>query len=369
LGQFLRLILNNADGTYIKEINFAKRLYYGNNNNLSTTEYSISLKENYFEIATEFDELPNKRYVDFNGNLIATPTKLNLKVGNINPNNVNVLKNNSDGSYFAVLNGFQFVKLIKTKGEKQVITFDKIANKLATDKEVQLKATSSSLLPIQFTVVSGPASINSENILTLDGASGIVEVKASQNGNEIYDYTETNQLFEVSKLSQTIPNISIADKDINSPKFGLNVKASSGLPLKVEILSGPARSINDTLILTREVGEVKLRVTQNGNYQFLPANEIRLAFNVIILLANEPSIIENFLLYPNPNNGDFNLSLPQTSNDYKFEIFDTSGRLIMNQSNINNGKVQLDFGVGKGNYILKLINKNNQVKSIKFFVE
>ena len=68
----------------------------------------------------------------------------------------------------------------------QTITFGSLSNKLATDAPFILAATSSSGLPVSFSVVSGPASI-SGNTLTLSGVPGTVTVRASQAGNAQYN--------------------------------------------------------------------------------------------------------------------------------------------------------------------------------------
>ncbi len=68
----------------------------------------------------------------------------------------------------------------------QAITFPQIPNKLTTDPPFDLAASASSGLPVEYEIVSGPASIN-ENTITLDGVAGEVTVKASQPGNDDYD--------------------------------------------------------------------------------------------------------------------------------------------------------------------------------------
>lgn len=77
------------------------------------------------------------------------------------------------------------------------ITFPAIANKRANDGAVTLSATSTSGLPITYTVVSGPALI-SGNTLTLTGATGSVVVRAEQTGDLYYVPAESvTQTFNV----------------------------------------------------------------------------------------------------------------------------------------------------------------------------
>jgi uncharacterized repeat protein (TIGR03806 family) len=70
-------------------------------------------------------------------------------------------------------------------GTFQAITFDPLADKQTSDPGFNLTASASSGLPVSFSVVSGPATINNHQ-LTLTGSPGIVTVRASQTGNGTY---------------------------------------------------------------------------------------------------------------------------------------------------------------------------------------
>jgi hypothetical protein len=67
----------------------------------------------------------------------------------------------------------------------QTITFDPPANRDTASAPFALSASASSGLPVNFTVVSGPALISGD-IVTLTGAPGDVVVTASQAGDSIY---------------------------------------------------------------------------------------------------------------------------------------------------------------------------------------
>ncbi|MDD3010726.1 MAG: peptide-N-glycosidase F-related protein [Bacteroidales bacterium] len=79
----------------------------------------------------------------------------------------------------------------------QAITFPRIANHLTIDDPFSIQAEASSGLEVSFTITEGPATIEG-NVITLTGETGTVTVKASQEGNEIYDPAEdVLQSFEV----------------------------------------------------------------------------------------------------------------------------------------------------------------------------
>jgi len=67
----------------------------------------------------------------------------------------------------------------------QSINFTPSIDRLATSDPFQISATASSGLPLTYSVVSGPATINGSTV-TLTGQSGTVVVKAFQGGNENY---------------------------------------------------------------------------------------------------------------------------------------------------------------------------------------
>lgn len=69
--------------------------------------------------------------------------------------------------------------------QQQIISFDAIGKKLITDAPFSLNATASSGLPVEFKLVSGPATLLG-NTVTLTGETGVVTFSANQGGNSIY---------------------------------------------------------------------------------------------------------------------------------------------------------------------------------------
>ena len=80
----------------------------------------------------------------------------------------------------------------------QTITFNSLPDKLTTDDPFAVSATASSGLPVNFSIVSGPATINGDTI-TLTGVEGTVTVRASQPGNSEYNPApDVDQSFNVT---------------------------------------------------------------------------------------------------------------------------------------------------------------------------
>lgn len=76
---------------------------------------------------------------------------------------------------------------------------------------------------------------------------------------------------------QTITLDNVADRHHGSAPFSVTALATSGLPVILEVVSGPAALEGDQLALTG-VGTVVLRATQPGNETWLPATAVELSF-------------------------------------------------------------------------------------------
>lgn len=91
----------------------------------------------------------------------------------------------------------------------QFIDFQAISDQLTSAAPIQLNATASSGLPVSFEVVSGPASVNG-NTLTLNGTSGVVKVKAVQEGDANWQPAPAvTRTFEVVDPDAYTPEITI----------------------------------------------------------------------------------------------------------------------------------------------------------------
>jgi len=66
--------------------------------------------------------------------------------------------------------------------QNQIINFPAISDKNINDGPFTITATATSGLPVSFEIISGPATING-NLITLNGTTGSVRVRASQAGN------------------------------------------------------------------------------------------------------------------------------------------------------------------------------------------
>ena len=117
-------------------------------------------------------------------------------------------------------------------GETQSISFPKPADRPVTSAPFALAATSSSGLPVTFSLVSGPATL-AGNTLTLTGI-GTVTVRASQSGNLTYQPApDVDQNFNVTKATATITLGGLTPTYNGTPRVVTHTTVPASLPVTV----------------------------------------------------------------------------------------------------------------------------------------
>ena len=167
--------------------------------------------------------------------------------------------------------------------QDQTISFPAIPDKESDDPPFSISASATSGLPVNFSIVNGPASI-SGNTITLNGSLGQVTVRATQAGNANWNAAPlVERTFNVNQLglqNQTITFPSIPNKQNTDAPFTISATASSGLPVSFSIDSGPASISGNTITLNGTVGSVAVRASQSGNAQYNPAPNVLRTFSV-----------------------------------------------------------------------------------------
>jgi hypothetical protein len=138
---------------------------------------------------------------------------------------------------------------------------------------VRLQAIPSSGLPVEYTVVAGPGLVAGD-LLQLNGA-GTVVLRARQAGSADFEAAVTDLSVPIAKAPQTLVWDGITGRSFSSEVIPLTGKASSGLGVNYEVMSGPAVVSNDRLTLTG-VGAVVMRASQAGdaNYEAAPVRQV-----------------------------------------------------------------------------------------------
>ena len=165
-----------------------------------------------------------------------------------------------------------------TQNQPQSITFPAIPDHTFGDSPFPLVAAASSGLQVKFNVVSGPATL-SDSLLTLTGA-GAVTVQASQPGNNSFNPAmPVNMSFNVARANQSINFAPIPNHSAGDPPFALVGMASSGLPVYINIISGPAISSSNVVTLLGG-GSASVIAWQPGNSNYNAAATVQQSFSV-----------------------------------------------------------------------------------------
>ena len=90
--------------------------------------------------------------------------------------------------------------------------------------------------------------------------------------------------------AQLIEMADIPNQLIFNEPITLVATASSGLPVSFEMIEGPATINGNVLALTGETGVVKLKATQAGDANWLPAPDVVKSFEVVDPYAYEPEV-------------------------------------------------------------------------------
>jgi uncharacterized delta-60 repeat protein len=171
------------------------------------------------------------------------------------------------------------------KGQ-QAISFSAPSNRSKDSAPFNLNASASSGLPVSFTLIDGPATLDG-NTLTLTGELGTVVLTASQDGD---DNWEPAAPVERSFNTLDVPPVTLsqvlsfpklpAKRFVSESPVSLFASASSGLDVQFEVLSGPATVLGNVLTFTG-TGKVTVRASQAGGPGFHPAASITQSFSIV----------------------------------------------------------------------------------------
>jgi hypothetical protein len=171
-------------------------------------------------------------------------------------------------------------------GEGQVIMFAEIVHQRLSDTSLELGATASSGLAVEYEVSAGsPATLNG-NTLTFTG-TGTVEVTALQTGDAVYNAAASVlRTFVVADSLQHIYFAPISNQIVGGSGSSLSAVSDSGLVVQLEVISGPAEVVvgpapNYALTVGSEIGQVTVRAWQAGDGTYAPAEDVYLTFDIV----------------------------------------------------------------------------------------
>ena len=144
-----------------------------------------------------------------------------------------------------------------------------------------LDATADSGLPITYSVLYGPATLNG-NELALTGV-GIVAVQASQPGSPNYSAaTPVVQTFAVNPATQTIVFPTIGNPGVGA-SVTVSATASSELPVAFASTTPSICTVNGSSVTTLGAGQCILTASQPGNADYLAAYPVTQKLQVLLV--------------------------------------------------------------------------------------
>ena len=179
-----------------------------------------------------------------------------------------------DHLYMVGDSGLEVLRL--SENEPQRLTIDTPPTVELGTLTLKINASSSSGLPLQMKVKSGPAELEGEQLLLKD--IGTVVLQFSQAGDLRYaPITEDRTLLITSsKQPQTISWVApdAAKTLLPNRPYPVQAVSSSGLPVTVRVMSGPAYFTQGSLFVNG-AGSISLMAEQVGNDLFERASSVR----------------------------------------------------------------------------------------------
>lgn len=302
------------------------------------------------EIILEVDkEVSSNRFEWFlNGQIVSTSSTGSLRINNFTSQKA--------GNYLCKITNTQLPSLtvvvsdidVNFKLNEQTITVRDIENKVFGDEDFKVQASTNSGLELEYERMSGPITINGNNV-SITGA-GEAKIKVIQRGNSIYNAAQTEKSFTIAKASQTINEVSPPQKTYGDENFALTVSASSGLPVALRVESGKV-TLNNNEVSINGAGDVVITASQSGSENYLAATTRTIRFNI----AKAPQRI-NFPAIDNKVYGDGPLSLnPSASSELPVNINVLEGNVQWSEGQLvllSTGRVTLRASqAGDENYL------------------
>jgi len=162
----------------------------------------------------------------------------------------------------------EFERIVARSG--QTVVWQPLDPVVYSSAPVALKATATSGLPMEYTVLSGSGFISGDRLQVT--AAGAVVIRARQSGNADFEAGSADWTVPVAKASQSIVWSGSPDRTFSPEPILLTATASSGLELSYAVISGPAVLAKDRLTLTG-VGTVVIRASHSGNSNYEPSSQ------------------------------------------------------------------------------------------------
>jgi hypothetical protein len=150
---------------------------------------------------------------------------------------------------------------------------------------------------------------------------------------------------------------------VNTANVKISLSTDSGLTFPTVLLASTPNDGTQTITVPNNLNSTNCRIMIEAvNNIFLAVNTTN--FAITKALGINDFEFDNFAMYPNPNNGSFNIKLSSNSgNNINVIVHDLRGRTIFENSFENNGSFNQDINLNKaeaGVYIVSIIDGNQR---------
>ncbi len=227
-------------------------------------------------------------------------------------------------SFSMTENGSAISAVLREGTQPQSIQFVLPDSVTYSPTPLTLTGRASSELPVSYRVLDGPASVIG-NQLTLTG-TGAVTIVAEQPGNANWTpAVPLQRTFTILKADQSIQFAAIPSQPFTANPISLVASSSSGLPVALRVVNGPA-TLNGNQLLLTGVGDVTLAAEQAGTATWNAATPVTRSFTV-----SKVSQSIQFALPESHPFSDTPIPLTATSSsglEVFFSVFDGPGKIV-----------------------------------------
>ena len=164
----------------------------------------------------------------------------------------------------------------------QTITFAALPDKAYADPPFTVVATSTSSLPVTFTVSGACTNSGTYGDTVTATGVGSCTVTAHQSGNATYDPApDVPQTFSIVKADQTIAFAALPNKVLSDPPFTVVATATSSLPVTFTVSGACTNSgTNGATVTVSGVGSCTVTAHQAGSANYNAAPDVPRTFTI-----------------------------------------------------------------------------------------
>jgi hypothetical protein len=260
-----------------------------------------------------------------------------------------------DNSFAGISDAETWRLNVETGKANQSISFSPLNVVDATSAPFELKATSSSKLPVTFSTNNASVATVAGNIVTVVGV-GTTTITAHQEGNADFNAaTPVERELVVDKAGQSIVFDAIPAKLVGDRPFSLNATATSGLPVSFSIGDPLIASIENNIVTILAAGKTTITAHQPGNNFFKEAQPESQPLTVSAITSISESQYDKIFISPNPATNWISINAYAETTEtrpLRFLVYNSQGQVVMKDTSLTEKRSISLIGLPPGIYLL-----------------